>query len=386
MRTRVSALFVGFLFFANVFTSASRPPSVVFILADDLEGDYKQSHLEFMPNLRRLRSSGVSFAEHISSDPLCGPSRTSLLSGRYPHNNGYRTNLDAPSIAAWKRIQNNSVGAWLTKAGYHTAYLGKYINGLETEVPSGWNHYMGFDGILGTYNYYNSLQFNVTFDDSGVTPVSPTTSSSRGGVHQADFLGAQAVEEMRIAVAKDRPFFLHVAPVMIHYGTCSGPFVDVLKYNRTDPFWEMALQLFGCPNATSNDHCDMEISPCVSEKNAHFADSMTNPETPAWGQAGSGVLPPERASLPPATAYEVERQDIGFRNRTGSARDFDDMLGTILDGIEALGLGQETFVIVTSDNVRSVYTAFLPCTRAHPLTHIESPHRPSQMNSGLSPQ
>jgi len=345
-----------------------KQPNIIFILADDLEGDWKQNRLDFMPNLHRIINKGVSFSEHISNDPLCGPSRASLLSGRYPHNHGYRSNLDAPSIAAWRNIQNNTIGTWLTRAGYHTAYFGKYVNGLENEVPSGWNHYLGFDGILGTYNYYNAQQFNVTFDGSGETPTSPIYSQSRSGIHQADFLGAQAVEEMSIAVSKGRPFFLHVAPVMIHYGTCEGPYLDVFKYNRADPFWENALQFFGCPNATTNDHCSMEISPCVSAKNAHFADNLTNPITPAWGAVGSGVIPPEREQLPPATAYEIERQNIGFRNRTGSSRDFDDMLGTILDGIDALGLTEETLVIVTSDNVSvCVCVCVYLCVRRAPL-------------------
>lgn len=324
----------------------------MLVLADDLETDYKQDRMALMPNLKKLRGEGVSFVQHIAVDPLCGPSRAALLSGRYPHNNGYKHNLDAPSVAAFVAIQNNSVGSWLTSASYHTAYFGKYVNGLEKEVPSGWNLYAGFDGIPGTYSYYSARQFNVTFDATGKHATSPVESFSREGTHQADFLGAQAVAFMQEAARIEKPFFLLIAPVMIHYGTCEGPFIDVLRYARTDPFWEMALELgFGCTNVSANQHCKLEMSPCVSLRNAHAADGLTNPHTPAWGVTESGTVPaPMR--LPAATEYEEARQDVGFRNRTGSAIDLDDMLGVILDGLNALGPGvaSNTFVIFTSDN------------------------------------
>ncbi len=347
----------------------SPPPNIIFILADDLEADYKQDRLALMPNLRRLRTAGVSFENHIASIPLCGPSRGALLSGRLAHNNGYRHNLDAASLAAWRVIENNTIGSWLTHAGYRTAYLGKYLNGLETTVPAGWNWYGGFDGIVGTYNYYSAQQFNVSFDDAGLQPTSPITSVSRNGTHQADFLGAQAVELMQDAVARGKPFFVHLAPVMIHYGTCSGPFIDVFKYAATDPFWEMSLEFFGCPNSTLNQHCSLEASPCVSQRNAHAADGLTNPHTPAWDTIPSGGVPPSM-QLPPATAYEQERQDIAFRNRTGSALDLDDMLGVVLDGLAALGpaVAANTFVVFTSDNGYHLNEHRLILGKEHPYT------------------
>ena len=364
-------------------------PNIVLILADDFETSYKQDHLALMPNLLRLRERGISFDEHIAVDPLCGPSRGALLSGRYPHNNGYRHNIDSSSISSWLAIQNNSVGTWVTHAGYRTQYLGKYLNGLETHVPSGWSAYGGFDGIPGTYSYYSALQFNVTFDSTGEHATSPITSTSREGSHQGEFLGAQTVSFMSDAVSREQPFFIHVAPVMVHYGTCEGPFLDVLKYAPTDPFWEAALEFFGCPNGTMNDKCDMEMSPCVSKRNAHVADGMTNPRTPAWGVTASGGTPPSMR-LPPATAYEVLRQDVGFRNRTGSALDLDNMLGVILDGLDALGpaVADNTWVIFTSDNVRHLYMRGAPpqavrrpcppplcmhCSPTHPI-HTQGYH------------
>lgn len=145
------------------------------------------------------------------------------------------------------------------------------------------------------------------------------------GVHQADFLGEHAVAQMRAAVEAALPFFVFL-PVMVHYGTCLGPFLNFSKYARTDPFFELDLALQdGCPNGTANQGCNIETSPCATARNAHVADALTNPHAPSWDAQAAGVVP-QAMRRPPSTAYEHARQDIGFRNRTASAVDLDDML------------------------------------------------------------
>ena len=57
-------------------------------LADDLNNDYKQDRLAFMPNLAKIKAAGAHFVNHAAVQPVCGPSRSSLLSGRFPHNVG----------------------------------------------------------------------------------------------------------------------------------------------------------------------------------------------------------------------------------------------------------------------------------------------------------
>ena len=102
---------------------ASASPNIVFILADDL--DNRVDLLAHMPRLRQMREQGLAFTSHVAAQPVCGPSRSSMLAGRYPHNVGYIGNLDPASVAAYLQEQNNTVGTWLTAAGYHTAYMGK---------------------------------------------------------------------------------------------------------------------------------------------------------------------------------------------------------------------------------------------------------------------
>eukprot|EP01079_Euglenida_sp_SAG-EU17-18_P006117 gene6117-5970_t len=136
--------------------SAAPRPSFMYVMADDLDGDWKHPHWQFMTNLtgdlrqtpaqpRRahggLLKGGTTFANHVAATPVCGPSRSSLLQGRYVHNTRYYMNGDLASIANYEAIQNDSVGTWFTEAGYHTAFLGKYVNNLEHDVVSGWSHW-----------------------------------------------------------------------------------------------------------------------------------------------------------------------------------------------------------------------------------------------------
>lgn len=347
--------------------SSLAAPNIILLLADDVSVDLLD--LSLMPNLReRVVKEGVTFANAVAATPLCGPSRASLLSGRYAHNDGYTADDDWPSLERWvQSAQNHTVGAWLTASGYYTAYSGKYLNGLEVAVPSGWRHWGGFMGALGTYNFRNSTPYNVTFAPDGVTQTSPTHWTAMEGVHQADYLGQAAVERMRAAQAEGRPFFLHLAPTMAHFGTCDGPHLDLNLYSDSDPFWELDLALrHGCPNASANQGCHLAMSPCVSARNEGAAGGRSNPHTPAWNVSASGLLPLEMAR-PPLTEFEAARQNFGYRNRTGSLVDLDDMLGVVLDGVASLGLEGSTIVIFTSDNGFHLGEHRLPMGKEHPL-------------------
>lgn len=343
-----------------------------------------------MPNLRSLRDAGAHFVHHVAAQPVCGPSRSSLLTGRYPHNTGYYANLDVASIANWLKVQNNTVGTWLTAAGYHTSFTGKYVNGCESHIPEGWNFWGAFSsskgmclrnggqhlGIVlhtqrkrllsrsatldrsslpstcsaGTYNYYNATPYNVTFDSAGKRPLSPIVDVPMTGIHQADFVGQWGVEQMRIAAAAGKPFFVHLTPTMVHEGTCYGPYADESNYAKTDPYWEKDLsQGFGCTTSNAQT-CTITVSSCPSTRHAHAFDGVLNPHVQSWNATESGLVPKVMTKNPPLTAYESGRQDIGFRNRSSSLLDLDDMIGVVLKGIDDLGVADNTFVIFTSDN------------------------------------
>lgn len=360
MRRQALALVAAGACLAQYAAYASAP-NVVLILADDLESDYKQDRLAIMPNLRtRIREQGAWMRNHVAAHPVCGPSRTSILAGRYPHNVGYKVNDEPASIAAWAKQENNTVGTWLTAAGYHTAFHGKYVNSMETHVPSGWSHWGGFASGAGTYNFYNATAYNVTFGPKGHPgPIDKVTMT---GVHQTEFLGEFAMVQMRAAQAQGKPFFIMLNPVTVHWGTCYGP-CDSSEdprqcYQVNDPHWEWAIQCPPgetdcCPDqpGSQTKGCALPIDPCPTVATAHMFDGQTNPHTPSWNQSATGDVPEWIAAHHPGmSAFEAARQDMGFRNRSSSAVDLDNLIKTVLDNLEALGVADNTFVIFTSDN------------------------------------
>ena len=118
-----------------------------------------------MPIVRRLLvRQGTSFTDAITSFPLCCPSRASFLTGQYAHNHGVSGNF-APSGYYGLTHRDNTLPVWLQRAGYHTALIGKYLNGYGArnprEIPPGYSEWHGALD-LSSYDY-----FNFTINENG---------------------------------------------------------------------------------------------------------------------------------------------------------------------------------------------------------------------------
>jgi N-acetylglucosamine-6-sulfatase len=91
-----------------------------------------------------IANKGTTFADTIIPTPTCCPSRASMLTGQYGHNNGVLAN--APGYRALEDPES-TLPVWLGDAGYQTAHLGKYLNGYQgvadpaAEVAPGWDQW-----------------------------------------------------------------------------------------------------------------------------------------------------------------------------------------------------------------------------------------------------
>ena len=143
--------------------------NVVFILADDLAWNL----VEYMPRVVQMQKDGITFTRYFVTDSLCCPSRTSILTGKFPHGSGVFGNTGAQGgYTAFTANGNetNTFGTTLESSGYATAFMGKYLNGYDANVPAkipGWTTwglsaggYAGFDYTLnedGTPKKYGAL-------------------------------------------------------------------------------------------------------------------------------------------------------------------------------------------------------------------------------------
>lgn len=119
-------------------------PNIIFVLTDDQDAE----SLGVMPNVNRyLVQKGKIFRNAIFTQPLCCPSRASMLRGQYPHNTGVLDIL--PPDGGHRRFKSlgrdrSTYATWLSAAGYRTGYFGKYLNGYEDPayVPPGWDRWV----------------------------------------------------------------------------------------------------------------------------------------------------------------------------------------------------------------------------------------------------
>ena len=189
---------VALVAFLGVSGSALAHPNIVVVLTDDQRWDTVSA----MPNVTsRLVRHGVDFRNAFASNPLCCPSRVSILTGRYSHSTGVFSNR--PPHGGFVSFRDRvTIATRLRAAGYWTAYMGKYLNGYanSTYVPPGWDRWLAFAN-LGYYDY----RLNV----DGRLEVGPTRSS----VYSTDRLATEAVRFVR---SSRRPFFLLLAPYAPH--------------------------------------------------------------------------------------------------------------------------------------------------------------------------
>ncbi len=281
----------------------ARQPNVLFIVVDDLgwkdTGCYGSSFYE-TPNVDRLAATGMRFTDAYSANPLCCPTRSSILTGQYPARTGFtgasghikgdhkhvETTKSAPDArAAGPKSTNHlaleyfTLGEAFKEAGYATAFLGKWHLGHDPYIPEnngfdfvvGGRHHPGPPGLDGTRKFFPP------FDKVKTLPQDLPSDK-----HIDDYLGERAVEY--IYDHKDEPFLM-----------C---------------FWLYDV------------HAPFQSKPELVEK---------------WKQKAD----PDNPQHSPTMAAMVEVMD--------------DNVGRVLDALEANGIADDTIVIFTSDNGGNMY-------------------------------
>ena len=107
----------------------AQQPNILFIFSDqqrwDTLGCYGQP-LPITPNLDRLASEGTRFEHAFTPQPVCGPARSCLQTGKYATETGcYRNHLSL-------RPGEPTLARWLSEAGYEVGYLGKWHLGSDS--------------------------------------------------------------------------------------------------------------------------------------------------------------------------------------------------------------------------------------------------------------
>lgn len=125
-------------------------PNIVFVFSDDHATQAISAYggplaeIAPTPNLDRIAEEGMRFTRCMVTNSICGPSRATILTGKYSHKNGFFQNEDTKFDGSQQTFPK-----LLQKAGYQTALIGKWHLASD---PTGFDHW---DILPGQGSYYN---------------------------------------------------------------------------------------------------------------------------------------------------------------------------------------------------------------------------------------
>lgn len=270
-------------------------PNIVYILTDDNSRAVLEKAMPITE--RRIGGEGMVFENATFAQPLCCPNRASMQRGQYPHNTGVLDN-EPPGggfeTFRARGLHNDTYATRIDQAGYRTGHFGKYMNGhenfLNMRIP-GWDTFKGGAPMAKCYS------------SNGEKKCPPEYEAMR---HDA-WVNKQAIPWIRNAAAGEAPY-LAVASY----------------YNPHRP----------CEHPDSYDR--------------RFTDATHRP--PSYNEADVGDKPEAVRSKPRFDAETHQAIQREHRCRLRAAAFTDQLIGRLLDTIEATGEADNTFVVFWSDN------------------------------------
>ncbi|HOX37298.1 MAG TPA: sulfatase [Candidatus Brocadiia bacterium] len=205
-----------------------RRPNIVFILADDMgwmDSTVYGSRYYETPNLERLAARGMTFTDAYAANPLCSPTRASILAGQYPARlrittpSGHLPPLEndplmPESARPWEKMicprsrhylpfEERTIAEALRDAGYRTAFVGKWHLGQEPY----WPERQGFEVNIGGGHYPSPPSYHSPYKIK-------TLPDGPDGEYITDRLTGEALNY--IERNKDAPFFLCLWHYAVH--------------------------------------------------------------------------------------------------------------------------------------------------------------------------
>lgn len=214
--------------FAGVSAESPRP-HVVFLLADDLGfGDVGWHDSEIRtPHLDALAASGAKL-ERFYVQPVCSPTRASLMTGRYPMRYGLQVGVIRPHERRGLSLAERLLPQALHDAGYATHMVGKWHLGFFE--PAYLPTQRGFDHHYG--HYCGALDYFTHLRDGGLDWHRDTEPCHDEG-YTTELVGAEAARIIENHDAS-RPLFLYV-PFNAPHSPLQAPEAYLAKYeNITD--------------------------------------------------------------------------------------------------------------------------------------------------------
>ncbi len=314
---------------------AAEKPNFVIILADDLGwGDLHANNPERSkiptPNMDRIAAEGMRFTDGHSSSGCCSPSRYTLLTGRYH----WRTTLQSGIVGVWAKpliAPGRMTIASLAKGhGYATACIGKWHLGREWAIGDEQRPY--FTGLGGKAGGGGKVETTVT-DAHREAWKAVFSQRIPGGPTERGFdeyFGTDVPNwppycfidgDRTVGIPSE---LLPASKLVKNQASLQGPAL---------PGWQLE-----------------KILPALADRAVSFIEKQSKARRPFLL-----YLP----LTSPHTPLAVEEEWRG-RSKLGSdyadfVMETDAVVGRVMDAIRASGVGDDTFVLFTSDNGCAAY-------------------------------
>ncbi|WP_433477692.1 sulfatase family protein [Spirillospora sp. CA-142024] len=325
---------------------APERPNIIFVLTDDLASNLVQ----YMPHVKQMQQRGMTFSDYYVTDSLCCPSRSTIFTGKYPHNTGVFTNQGADGGYRTFRGRGNEQATFATalrKSGYRTAMMGKYLNGYQPSdpVPPGWDEW----DVAG--NGYP--EFNYTLNENG----RQVRYGNRPEDYLTDVLASKGAGFVTRAAKDRRPFMMEIATFAPHGLATPAP------------------------------------------RDAGLFPGLRAPRGPAFNEADISDKPGWLKEHPRLRPEQIRKIDTVYRKRARSVQAVDDLIGRLQATLKATGTDRDTYLIFSSDNgfhlgehrlAQGKQTAFdtdirVPLMVTGPGVPAGSTHRGLTQNTDLCP-
>lgn len=157
------ALFSALACLVVAYADAAKQPDILFLLVDDLgyaDCGFNGGKEIRTPNIDRLAKSGTIIESHYVQ-PVCSPTRSTLLTGRYPTHTGVYT-IVSPGAGWGLPLAERTLADALRAAGYRTAITGKWHLGEFEQAyqpnARGFDHQYGH--FFGMLDYFTHERMN----------------------------------------------------------------------------------------------------------------------------------------------------------------------------------------------------------------------------------
>ncbi len=232
---KITPIYCVFLCFLMITSCNERQitqkPNILLICIDDLRPELKSFGVEYIssPNIDNLATEGISFQKHFVNAPSCGPSRYTLLSGKYGSAGNNALFLRANKIEEGTEEINQSMPEWFKTHGYTTVSVGKvshhpggrggqnWNDSTIIEMPNAWDkHLMPVSEWQHPRGMMHGLANGEIRIESSDMDVFQTVEGD-DSIYPDGAITDEALKQLRkLATINENPFFLAVGIIKPH--------------------------------------------------------------------------------------------------------------------------------------------------------------------------